>query len=116
MYRQVGSTLLLNEDEQAERGMVIRHLVLPGHAANSIRVLQEIADKISTNVNISLMSQYYPTYHVAAHPYLGRTIQRKEYEMVVDEMENLGMFNGWIQDLDSYENYRPDFEKKHPFE
>lgn len=116
IYRQVGSGIHLNEDDQAERGMVIRHLVLPGHAENSIRVLQEIADKISPNINISLMSQYYPTYHVASNPLLGRTIKRNEYNMVVDAMGNLGMHNGWIQDLDSYENYRPDFEKKeHPF-
>lgn len=117
MYRQVGSSLHLNDTGQAERGMIIRHLVLPGHADNSIRVLQEIADKISPNISISLMSQYYPTYHVAGHPFLGRTLKKNEYQLVVDVMENLGMHNGWIQDLESYENYRPDFQRKeHPFE
>ena len=117
MYRQVGSSILLNDDEQAERGMVIRHLVLPGNAQNSIKVLQEIADKISPHINISLMSQYYPTYHVAGHKFLGRILRRKEYQLVVDAMEDLGINDGWIQDLDSYENYRPDFERKdHPFE
>ncbi|MDZ7740697.1 MAG: 4Fe-4S cluster-binding domain-containing protein [Bacteroidota bacterium] len=117
MYRQVGSALHVNEDGQAERGMIIRHLVLPGHADNSIRVLQEIADKISPNINISLMSQYYPTYHVAGHQFLGQTLKRNEYNLVVDVMEHLEMQKGWIQDMDSYENYRPDFEKKeNPFD
>ncbi|MCF8235293.1 MAG: radical SAM protein [Bacteroidales bacterium] len=117
MYRQVGAKIHLNKDGQAERGMVIRHLVLPGHAENSIKVLQEIAQKISPVIPISLMSQYYPTHHVAALQYLGRTLKKTEYQMVVDAMEKLGMYNGWIQDMDSYENYRPDFERKeHPFE
>ena len=63
------------------------------------------------------MSQYYPTQNVAAHPKLCRTLKQSEYEKVVSEMENLGMFNGWVQDMSSYENYRPDFSKnKNPFE
>ncbi len=115
MYRQVGSDLKL-EDGQARKGMIIRHLVLPGHTDNSIAVLNEIYGKISPEVNISLMSQYFPTYRVAAYPDLGRTVDKKDYHKVVKHMGDLGMFNGWIQDMDSYENYRPDFKnKKEPF-
>lgn len=117
MYRQVGSSLILNNDQQAESGMLIRHLVLPGQVENSIRVLQEISERISPDISISLMSQYYPSYHVASHPVLGRTLKRSEYQSVVNEMKRLGMYNGWIQDMDSYQNYRPDFGKgDHPFE
>ncbi len=117
MYRQVGSELRTDAGEQAVKGLIIRHLVLPGNVQNSLNVLQEIACKITPEVSISLMSQYYPTFHVAAETDLGRTLRQSEYKQVVEEMEHLGMYNGWIQDMESYENYRPDFDRnEHPFE
>jgi putative pyruvate formate lyase activating enzyme len=116
MYYQKGSSLITDETGQAERGILIRHLVLPGHSEESKKVLRTIADELSTGVHISLMSQYYPTIYVRNHPVLNRTIYREEYESVVGEMERIGFRNGWIQDMDSYKNYRPDFSKEHPFE
>lgn len=116
MYRQKGSTLLLDDDGLALRGMLIRHLVLPGHVDNSLGVLRYIAEDISTSLSISLMSQYHPTQFVSNHKPINRTLYAGEYRRVVDEFYNLGLHNGWIQDMDSYENYRPDFEKEHPFE
>ena len=61
MYYQKGSTLQLDENGRAESGMLIRHLVLPGHAEESKKVLRSIADELSTGVHLSLMSQYHPT-------------------------------------------------------
>lgn len=116
MYYQKGSTLLTDESGVAERGILIRHLVLPGHAGESIKVLQTIANEVSTGVHISLMSQYRPTPNVRNHPVLDRPLYRKEYDSVVEEMEKLGFRNGFIQDMDSYQNYKPDFRKRHPFE
>lgn len=117
MYRQKGSELVFDEFGYAQKGIIIRHLVLPMQVENSIHVLRTIASEISPEIHISLMSQYYPTQNVAAHPKLCRTLKQSEYEKVVSEMENLGMFNGWVQDMSSYENYRPDFSKnKNPFE
>jgi putative pyruvate formate lyase activating enzyme len=117
MYRQKGSDLILDEFGYAQKGIVIRHLVLPGQVENSINILRTIAKEISPEIHISLMSQYYPTQNVSAHPGLCRTLKQSEYEKVVSEMENLGMFTGWVQDMSSYENYRPDFSKdKNPFE
>lgn len=101
MLRQVGSELTINQDAYAVKGMIIRHLVLPGNIQNSLLVLREIAEKISTEINISLMSQYYPTFHVAAEPNLGRTLKKSEYEQVVDEMQRLGIYNSWIQAIES---------------
>ena len=60
MYRQKGSTLITGANNYAESGLIIRHLVLPGYVDNSLAVLRFIANEISTNVHISLMSQYYP--------------------------------------------------------
>ena len=57
MYRQRGSTLVMNENGYAERGLIIRHLVLPGHVQNSLEVLNQIAG-LSTSIAISLMAQY----------------------------------------------------------
>lgn len=115
MYRQKGSRLWLDEKGKAESGLIIRHLVLPGHVENSLRVLDFIADEISVNVHISLMSQYNPTPNVAGHPKLGRKLQLEEYRQVVDHFYELGFSKGWVQEPESSENYNPDFEKEKPF-
>jgi putative pyruvate formate lyase activating enzyme len=116
MFYQKGSTLRVNENGQAENGMLIRHLVLPGQVEESKRVLRSIAEELSPGVHLSLMSQYHPTYYVRNHPVLNRSLYKDEYEAVVDEMEKLDFRNGWLQDMDSNQNYRPDFRKENPFE
>jgi len=115
MLRQKGTGLPLDQNGYAIKGMIIRHLVLPGHPENSIDVLRTIAKELSKELHISLMSQYYPTFRVNHQEFLGRTLKPKEYERVVNELEELGFENGWVQELSSQRNYRPDFEKKQPF-
>jgi putative pyruvate formate lyase activating enzyme len=116
MYYQKGSTLRVDENGRAENGMLIRHLVLPGHVEESIKVLRTIAEELSPGVHLSLMSQYHPAYLVRNHPVLSRPLYISEYETVVTSMEKMGFRNGWVQDMDSYRNYNPDFSRKHPFE
>ena len=99
----------------AENGILLRHLVLPGHAAESKKVLRTIAEEISTGIHLSLMSQYHPTGNVRNHPAIDRILYKDEYESVVKEMERLGFRNGWVQDIESHNNYIPDFSKNHPF-
>ena len=115
MYYQKGSTLRFGDNGMAENGMLIRHLVLPGHAEESKSVLRLIAEELSPGVHLSLMSQYHPTYLVNDHPVLNRILYKEEYEAVVEEMNKLGFRNGWVQDMDSNVNYRPDFGKENPF-
>ena len=115
MYRQKGSKLFVSEDGQAESGLIIRHLVLPGQVENSLNVLQYIAEEISTKVHISLMAQYFPSLKVKDHPELGRTLFKKEYNTIVEEMYNLGFEKGWTQDFESAQYYNPDFDKREPF-
>jgi putative pyruvate formate lyase activating enzyme len=79
-------------------------------------VLTSIAENISTGVHLSLMSQFHPTPLVNNHPHLSRPLFSQEYEAIVETMEELGFRNGWIQDMDSYLNYRPDFSRENPFE
>jgi putative pyruvate formate lyase activating enzyme len=115
MYRQKGSTLFIDEKGRAESGLIIRHLVLPCHCDESIKVLQYIAREISTRVHISLMSQYYPAYKAIKHPKLGRSLFYEEYQSVMEEFHRLGFRNGWVQKLESKDLYRPNFEKEIPF-
>jgi putative pyruvate formate lyase activating enzyme len=89
---------------------------LPGQVEESKRVLNSIAEELSPGVHLSLMSQYHPTEQVRHHPALNRPLYKADYEAVVETMEALGFRNGWMQDMDSNVNYRPDFSKKNPFE
>jgi putative pyruvate formate lyase activating enzyme len=114
MYRQKGSTLVMNENGYAEKGLIIRHLVLPGNIENSLNVLRHIAG-ISTSLAVSLMAQYWPTPAVKHHPTLGMALSSEEYEIVKTELENLGFYKGWVQDIESNEHYLPDFELDKPF-
>lgn len=116
MFRQKGSTLILNEFNSAESGMIVRHLILPGQVDNSLSVIRYLACELSPNVHISLMSQYFPARKMHCPDILGRTITLKEYQQVIDELEKLGMQKGWIQEFSSSDHYLPDFNNAHPFE
>lgn len=116
MYYQVGSPLHIDENGIAERGMLIRHLVLPGCTSESKEVLQSISDELSHGLHLSLMSQYHPTPGVKNYSELNRSLYIDEYNSVVAKMHALGFRNGYVQHIDSHLNYRPDFRKDHPFE
>lgn len=116
MFRQKGSGIRLDANGIAEFGMIIRHLVLPANIENSIDVLKYIADELSVRCHISILAQYFPTPIVSNHPILCRTITSHEYKKVIEAFYNLGFTRGWLQDLESNENYRPDFSNELPFE
>lgn len=116
MYRQKGSTLRFDETGQIANGLIIRHLILPGLSENSKAILRWIAWELSSDVAISLMAQFYPAGKALEHEILGREINSAEYNSVVNELENLGFYKGWVQDLQSHAHYRPDFQRDHPFE
>lgn len=115
MYRQKGSSLILNESGLAESGIILRHLVLPGAVDQSIEVLRHIASELSPKLHISLMSQYYPTESVRNIPELKRTILPEEYKKVTDAFHEFGFYRGWVQDLESHAAYRPHFLDEKPF-
>ena len=116
MFRQKGTYLSLDDDGVAESGMIIRHLVLPGFIQNSLDVLSYIAEELSPNIHISLMSQYSPPFTIPDIPELNRLLTAEEYALVVSHFDRLGFHKGWIQELSSAQAYNPDFEKTHPFE
>ena len=114
MIRQVGEDLKL-ENGVAVSGIVIRHLVLPGRLENSMAVLRLLKDELSTNVPVSLMSQYTPIGAVKSHPHLGRRITNAEYTRILDYAMKLGFDNLFIQHV-SDDAMTPDFDCKTPFE
>ena len=115
MYRQRGSILHLNDDGLAERGLIVRHLVLPGAVANSLGVLRLLAEHCSPKVTLSLMSQYNPIDAVAAMSPFNRPITEQEYRQVIAVMDELGFTRGWVQDFSSAQYYNPNFNKESPF-
>jgi putative pyruvate formate lyase activating enzyme len=115
MYRQKGNMLHLNDEGMAVRGLIVRHLVLPGAVANSLQALRFLVGTLSPRLTLSLMSQYQPTAAVANLPPLNRQLLPEEYARVVAEMERLGFTNGWIQEFASADYYNPDFNQKTPF-
>ena len=108
MYRQAGSSLECDDDGFALRGLIIRHLILPGELRNSKNCLRSIAEDLSTRVTISLMAQYHPQ-GAPALPALGRTLRPDEYEEIVSYFFELGFQNGFVQELASHDAFLPDF-------
>ncbi len=96
MHRQVGS-LRMDEEGVAYRGLLIRHLVLPGGLAGSGEIMKFIAEKLSPDTYVSLLSQYFPANKAAAFPELDRTVTREEYRKVLTVMENCGLNSGFVQ-------------------
>ncbi|OGW36796.1 MAG: radical SAM protein [Nitrospirae bacterium GWC2_56_14] len=98
MFRQVGN-LVLDEHDIAKRGLIIRHLVLPGGLSGTEGVMKFLAEEISKDVHISLMSQYFPAYKANEFKELSRRTSTGEYEEACRIMEKYGLENGWEQEL-----------------
>ena len=114
MVRQVGDELEM-ENNVAKRGVIVRHLVLPGRLENSKEVFRLIKRDVSTSLAVSLMSQYTPTGKVHNHPQLGRRITAAEYNEILDFALDLGFDNLFIQEV-SDDNLLPDFDCENPFQ
>ena len=110
MYRQVGKPVL--EDDEMKRGVLVRHLVLPGCVDNSLGVLDWVAEHVrSGDVLFSLMSQYVPMGRAVEMPPFDRRITELEYDSVLSYMMLLGIEDGYTQDFSSAERgYTPSFD------
>jgi putative pyruvate formate lyase activating enzyme len=112
MYRQMGDTLEYDENGLLTRGLIIRLLVLPNDNAGIFESLKWIREELSPKVSISLMAQYFPTNKVGLerYPLLSRKIRWGEWLSALEQLDALGMDEGWQQDFESAsEYYRPDF-------
>ena len=97
MYRQVG-TAQINKDGVIEKGLIIRHLVLPNNISGTKEIMRFIAKEISKDTYISLMSQYFPYYKAGEFPELNRRVTKEEYDAAIEYMRENGLHNGWIQE------------------
>ncbi len=115
MYRQVGG-LIVDESGLAQKGLIVRHLVLPNRLAGSGESLTWLVNEVSPAVTVSIMSQYFPAHRASQISLLARTISASEYSEVIKLVDELGLENGWVQEMGTQEDYLPDFERKaHPF-
>jgi putative pyruvate formate lyase activating enzyme len=99
MYRQVG-TLIVDGGGLAKRGLIVRHLVLPGGLSGTESIMRFLSEEISKDVYISLMSQYFPAYKANEMPALSRRITGEEYEKACRIRERYGLENGWVQEIE----------------
>lgn len=110
MYRQVGKPMI--EGDEMKRGVLVRHLVLPGCVDNSLGVLDWVAEHFrSGDILFSLMSQYVPMGRAVEMPPFDRRITELEYDSVLSYMMLLGIEDGYTQDFSSAERgYTPSFD------
>jgi len=113
MYDQVGN-FQLNDQGLATRGLLVRHLVLPGAVGNSTGVLNEIA-QIDTMIHVSLMSQYNPVFRAAEFSEINCTVTPAEMRQVYDYADFCGLKNGFRQEQGSARPFTPDFSQPNPF-
>ncbi len=111
MYRQVGN-LMVDENDIAQKGLIVRHLILPNNLAGSRDSLTWLARELSPEVTVSIMAQYLPQNKAPQIPMISRTISISEYNEVTRLLEELGLENGWVQGMDSPGEYLPDFDRQ----
>ena len=102
MYRQVGNPILDNKGI-IQKGLMIRHLVLPNNIENSKKVLKWLKNNIDKKVYINVMAQYFPTYKAKEIKELNRKLTKKEYEEIENYLYELDIENGYIQELGEHE-------------
>ena len=107
MYRQVGE-LTVDDDGIAQKGLIVRHLILPHRLAGSEDSLGWLVREVSPEITVSIMAQYFPAHRAAKFPLLSRTILSSEYFEVTRLLSKLGIENGWVQEMGSSEDYLPD--------
>ncbi len=109
MVRQVGP-VVLNEDGAIQSGVIVRHLILPGCADESIAILDWIHENLP-GAWVSLMAQYLPFGEVEGVDELNRRLTQEEYDKVCDHLMDIGIEDGFVQELSSSdEKYIPKFD------
>jgi len=110
MVRQVGPPLF-GHGGLIRRGVIIRHLLLPGYVEDSKRVVEYVHRTFGDAVVLSLMSQYTPVYRAAGHPEINRTVEQTEYATLVEYAQSLGVNDGFVQEGGAArESFIPQFD------
>ena len=112
MFRQVG-TPQFDENGIIKNGVIVRHLILPNHTKNSMRVIEYLYNTYKDDIYISIMNQYTPvkTLRMENYPKLQRPITKREYDKVIDFALELGVKNAFIQEGETFkESFIPAFD------
>ncbi len=110
MYRQVGTPIFDKDSSMMQKGMIVRHLLLPGQTKDSKKILRYLYETYRDNIYISIMNQYTPLTHVAHIPELNRQVTVEEYNRIIDFALRLGIENAFIQEGETAkESFIPPF-------
>jgi len=112
MLRQTGN--LITKRGIARKGIIVRHLVLPGNIENSFKVLEKLA-RIDNKIHLSLMNQYIPLFGAKSILKINQPLPEKDFRKVFNFALGLGFRNGWIQAKECKRKLTPDFKMKDPF-
>ena len=111
MYKQVG-TAKFDENGIIQKGVIIRHLILPNHLQNSKHILKWIKENMPDDIYVSVMAQYFPTYKAKQDNLINRKLKAKEYREIEEFLYTLDLKNGYIQELGEHEEeYVPKWEE-----
>ena len=116
MFRQVGRPVFAPDSGLMKRGVIVRHLLLPGHVGDSKRILRYLHDTYRNDIYVSIMNQYTPMRYLAQMPQLNQTelsrkVTAEEYERVLDFADQIGIENGYMQEGDAAaESFIPAFD------
>lgn len=110
MYKQVG-VAQFDENGILQKGVIIRHLILPNHIQNTKHILKWIKENMPEDIIVSVMAQYFPTYKAKDDSLINRKISKKEYRDVESFLFTLDLKNGYMQELGEHEEeYVPKFD------
>ncbi len=98
MVRQIGEPILNPDGQLLQKGVIVRHLLLPGQTKDTKKILRYLHETYGERIYISIMNQYTPLPHVAGHPSLDRTVPDQDYERVLRFAEQIGITRGFIQE------------------
>ncbi len=101
---------VFDESGLIKRGIIVRHLMLPGYIKDSKKVLKYLHDRFGEDIYISIMSQYTPLPHVKDYPEINRRLYPAEYKRLVEYAIDIGIVNGFVQDMETAdESFIPEF-------
>lgn len=108
---EIAGPIQMNENGQMTRGVLVRHLVLPGHRKESMNIMDWLWESFGNDIYISLMNQYTPMYRAHEHKQLSRRLTTFEYESIADHARELGITQCYIQERRAAsEEYVPSFD------
>lgn len=111
MVRQVGGPVFDEDGGTMKRGVIVRHLILPGHTEDSKKILGYLHKTYGNRIYLSIMNQYTPIRKFEKHPELNRRLTKREYEKVVDHALAIGVENAFIQEGETaLESFIPSFD------